>query len=86
MDTEDSTIEGFDLLEFQQKAREICCPKKLFELWEDVCRRYERHEIGMYEVEEMKEVIWPTLEALASLRRTVNEVDPTPKQKQRKRA
>lgn len=40
----------------------------------------------MYEVEEMKEVIWPTLEALASLRRSVNEVDPAPKQRQRKRA
>ncbi len=24
------TVETFDLLEFQQKARELCCPKKLF--------------------------------------------------------
>jgi hypothetical protein len=69
---EDGAIEGFDLLEFQQRARETCCPKKLFHLWEDVCKRYERGEIGTYELDEMKEVIWPSLQALASLRRTVN--------------
>src|ERR1700722_12667305 len=74
---EDRTIEPFDLLEYQKRARELCCPKKLFELWEDVCQRYERHEIGSYQLEEMKEVIWPNLEALACLRRTVNETPPT---------
>jgi hypothetical protein len=63
-------------LEYQKRAREICCPKKLFELWEDVCKRYERQEIGSYQLEEMKEVIWPNLEALACLRRTVNETPP----------
>jgi hypothetical protein len=76
-------IETFDLLEFQQYARQLCCPKKLFELWEDVCQRYERREIGMYELEEMKEVIWPTLMALAIIRRTVNGI--TDKRKQSKR-
>ena len=65
-------MEAFDLIEFQQKARETCDPKKLFELWEDVCQRYERREIGEYELEEMKEVIWPSLNQLASLRRIVN--------------
>lgn len=65
--------ESFDLIEFQQKAREMVDPKRLFELWEDVCRRYERGEIGTYEVDEMKEVIWPMLDALASIRRAVNE-------------
>jgi hypothetical protein len=65
-------MESFDLIEFQQKARETFDPKKLFELWEDVCKRYERREIGEYELEEMKEVIWPTLQQLASLRRIVN--------------
>ncbi|HEY9713549.1 MAG TPA: hypothetical protein V6C72_08760, partial [Chroococcales cyanobacterium] len=79
-------IDGFDLLEFQQRARELCCPKKLFELWEDVCRRYERREIGVYELEEMKEVIWPSLEALASLRKTVNDSEPAAPPQQRKRA
>ena len=65
-------MESFDLIEFQQKARETCDPKKLFELWEDVCQRYERKEIGEYELEEMKEVIWPSLNQLAALRRIVN--------------
>jgi len=73
---EDRTIEPFDLLEYQKRARDICCPRKLFELWEDVCRRYERQEIGSYQLEEMKEVIWPHLEALACLRRTVNDTPP----------
>lgn len=64
--------ESFDLIEFQQIARELVDPKRLFELWEDVCLRYERGEIGTYEVDEMKEVIWPMLDALASIRRAVN--------------
>lgn len=65
-------MEPFDLIESQQKARQTCDPRKLFEMWEDVCQRYDRREIGVYELEEMKEVIWPSLNALASLRRIVN--------------
>ena len=65
-------MEPFDLIEFQQKAREITDPRKLFELWEDSCRRYERNEIGTYELDEMKDVIWPNLQALASLKRIIN--------------
>jgi hypothetical protein len=65
----------FELLEFQRLARETCCPRKLFELWENVCERYERNEIGIYELDEMKSVIWPGLKALASLRRAVNEAE-----------
>ena len=82
---EGAVIEGFDLLEFQQQAREMCCPKKLFQLWEDVCRRYERGEIGTYELDEMKVVIWPSLEALACIRRSVNG-EPALRRKFRKRA
>ena len=70
---EGTIIEAFDLLEFQRKARETCCPKTLFQLWEDVCRRYDQHEIGQYQFEEMKAVIWPNLTALASLRRAIND-------------
>ena len=83
---EGCAIESFDLLEFQQRARDLCCPKKLFELWEDICARFERHEIGSYEVEEMKEVIWPSLQALASLRRSVDDTTPAQPQKIRRRA
>lgn len=79
-------IESFDLLEFQQRARETCCPKKLFQLWEDVCARYERKEIGEYQLEEMKEVIWPSLQALATLRRCINDEPVTSARKIRRRA
>lgn len=68
-------IEAFDLLAFQKRARETCDPKALFELWEDVCKRFERRQIGEYEFEEMKETIWPHLKALASLRRAMDSVD-----------
>lgn len=78
-------MEPFDLIEFQQKARETHDPRKLFELWEDVCKRFERKEIGEYELEEMKEVIWPSLNALASIRRVVNGTEPVEKVKVRKR-
>jgi hypothetical protein len=77
---------AFDLLEFQRRARETCCPKKLFEMWEDICRRYERKEIGKYQVEEMKEIIWPSLQALAMLRRCVNGLEPVGATTRRKRA
>ncbi len=65
-------MEPFDLIEYQKKAREICDPKALFELWEEVCKLYERKEIGSYELDEMKVVIWPSLTQLAALRRMVN--------------
>jgi len=67
--------EAFDLLTFQKKARETCDPKKLFELWEDVCRRYERREIGTYELDEMKDVILPSLKALTQLKHSINDID-----------
>ncbi len=78
-------MEPFDLIEFQQRAREITDPRKLFELWEDCCRRYERNEIGSYELEEMKDVIWPNLQALASLKRIINDeaLDPKPGKKRK---
>ena len=79
-------IEPFDLLDFQKRARECCDPKKLFELWEDVCRRYDRHEIGQYDYEEMKEAIWPNLHALDTLRRAINETEQPARPKQRKLA
>lgn len=80
------TIEAFDLLEYQKKARETCDPKRLFELWEDVCRRYDRREIGSYELDEMREVILPNLQALAGLRRSINDIDKPGLRRLKKRA
>ncbi len=61
-------------------------PKSFFQLWEDVCRRYDSREIGEYELEEMKEVIWPSLHALASLRNSVNDAPTSIEEPKRKRA
>ncbi len=69
-------MDPFDLIEFQQRARTTADPGKLFALWEDCCRRYERAEIGKYELDEMKDVIWPSLQALASLRKIINDEPP----------
>ncbi|MDZ4833106.1 MAG: hypothetical protein SGJ27_04825 [Candidatus Melainabacteria bacterium] len=79
-------IEAFDLLEYQKKARETCDPKRLFELWEDVCRRYDRREINSYELDEMREAILPNLQALAGLRKSINDIDKPGIRRLKKRA
>lgn len=78
-------METFNLSEYQQRARDLLCPKKLFQLWEEVCLYYDREEIGPYELEEMKEIIWPSLLSLASLRRIVDSNDQKPKRRMRSR-
>ena len=67
----------FDLIEFQQRAGQLTDSKKLFDLLEDCYRRYERKEIGLYELEEMKSAIHPRLKALAALRRDIDGVQTT---------
>ncbi len=62
----------FDLIDYQRQARTRTLPGALFQLWEDVCRLYDRGLIGSYELEEMKAVIWPNLQALSALR---DEID-----------
>jgi len=69
----DGAVDVFDLIEFQQEARSTDMPKKLFELWEEVCRRYDRGFIGKYELEEMKAVIYPKLRAMAALRNQLSK-------------
>lgn len=61
-------MQVFDLIEYQRDARNRKQPRELFELWEEVCRQYDRGIIGRYELEEMKAVIWPNLRALSALR------------------
>lgn len=64
----------FDLIEYQQMARNSHSSKELFELWEDVCRSYDKGLIGKYQLEEMKSVIWPGLKAMRSLEVSVDTV------------
>ena len=62
----------FDLIEYQELARNSHSSKELFELWEDVCRAYDKGIIGRYQLEEMKAVIWPGMKTLRSLERSVD--------------
>jgi hypothetical protein len=72
-------MNGFDLIEYQQKAREANSPKNLFLLWEKVCWYYDRGQIGQYELDEMKSVIWPTLRTLDTLRSMIDGTTTTTK-------
>jgi hypothetical protein len=64
---------GFDLIEYQRDARGRKQPRELFQLWEDVCRQYDKGLIGRYELEEMKAVIWPNLRVLTALKHTIDD-------------
>ena len=66
-------MKSFDLIEYQRDARSRKQPRELFELWEDVCRKYDRGIIGSYELDEMKAVIWPNLQALTALQKEVDD-------------
>src|SRR5579871_5015089 len=62
----EDAMKAFDLIECQRQARSCKQPRELFELWEDVCRLYDRRIIGSYELDEMKAVIWPNLQVLSA--------------------
>ncbi|HEY9680424.1 MAG TPA: hypothetical protein V6C97_29025 [Oculatellaceae cyanobacterium] len=70
----------FDLIEYQQAARDLNQPASLFQMWEEVCRLYDRGIIGKYELDEMKSVIWPSLKAVSALRKRVDSSFETPPQ------
>jgi hypothetical protein len=62
----------FDQFEYRRKASSLLNPRELFYLWEDICRHYDRGEIGRQELDEMRSLICPTLESLAALRRLID--------------
>ncbi|MBK9143541.1 MAG: hypothetical protein IPM23_13650 [Candidatus Melainabacteria bacterium] len=51
----------FDLIDFQRRARNTSCPRKLFGLWDQVCTLYERGQISAYEWNEMKDILKPSI-------------------------
>ncbi|PWT98343.1 MAG: hypothetical protein C5B53_06815 [Candidatus Melainabacteria bacterium] len=65
----------FDLFEYRRKAVNLLNPKDLFLLWEDVCRCYDRGEIGKQELDEMRALIWPTLASLTALRKLIDNIE-----------
>ncbi|MBX9692163.1 MAG: hypothetical protein K2Z81_07250 [Cyanobacteria bacterium] len=66
-------IPSFDLLEYQHMARDSKSQKKLFELWDFVCKQYERGKIGRYEMDEMKDVVWSSMRSLSSIKSMIDE-------------
>lgn len=65
-------MKQFDLIEYQRDARSRKQPRELFDLWEEVCRAYDKGLIGQYELDEMKAVIWPNLHALSALKQAID--------------
>lgn len=65
-------MKTFDLIEYQREARSYTVPSQLFQLWEDVCKHYDRGLIGSYQLEEMKAVIWPKLHVLSALKQEID--------------
>jgi hypothetical protein len=65
----------FDLFEYRRKAANLLNPKELFLLWEDVCRCYDRGEIGKQELDDMRGLIWPSLASLSTLRKLIDNIE-----------
>ena len=63
---------NFDIIEYQETVRRTRTPKGLFELWDEVCRFYDRGRIGKYELDEMKSSIWPALHNVSNLKRVID--------------
>ena len=58
----------FDLIDYQEQARNASAPKKLYELWDEVCQNYDKRWISEYELSEMKDIIFTSLNHLSKLK------------------
>ena len=56
----------------KETARTSLSTQKLYELWVEVCGKYDKGEIGAYQLEEMKEVVFTTMAKLEALKRNMN--------------
>lgn len=65
-------MSNFNLIEYQQQARDITTSASLYTFWDGICKRYEREEINDYELEEMRAVIFPRFQVLAEVERIAN--------------
>jgi hypothetical protein len=76
-------MEVFDLVSIQRQATESKSPRALFDLWEQVCRKYDRGQIGKYHLQELKDIIWPKLRILNAIRKGIDDcyVPPTARSK-----
>jgi hypothetical protein len=65
--------ERFDLPESQQEAREAKSAKHLFLLWDKVCAHYDRGQIGKYEFEEMRDLVFSQMDKVATLQSAIEQ-------------
>lgn len=64
-------MEVFDLVSIQRQAAECKSPRVLFDLWEQACRKYDRGQIGKHHLQELKDIIWPKLQLLSGIKRSI---------------
>lgn len=63
---------NFDLIQYQHEARNLTTPQSVFQMWEDVCRKYELGTIGLNEWEELKDTLWAVLAETSKLQRQID--------------
>jgi len=66
-------IDRFDLPEYQQEVRETKSAKHLFLIWDKVCSYYDRGNIGKYELEEMRDVVYSQMNNLVTLQSAIEQ-------------
>jgi len=62
----------FDLIQCQREARTLTTPQSVFQMWEDVCRKYEVGMIAQNEWEELKDTLWSHLAETSKLQRQID--------------
>lgn len=65
-------MQGLDLLAVQRKVRKLHTPAQLFQLWNAVCRLYDRGKINSHELDEIQIAICSQFKHLESRRKGVN--------------
>jgi hypothetical protein len=63
----------FDLIRYQREARSAGSARDLFFLWDQVCSFYDHGQITRHELDEVKDVIWPSMKSITSLRTLVDD-------------
>ncbi len=63
---------NFDLIQYQRDARTLTTPQSVFQMWEDVCRKYEVGAIALNEWEELKDTLWSVLAVTSKLQRQID--------------
>ncbi len=58
----------FDIIEYQNRARALQCPRQLHELWREVKALYEQGVISKTDFDEMRALVWKHLSIVAESR------------------